>query len=236
MMKQTTNLKRIIFTPSYVVLCVMLFPVVAFAGAPLPPFNFLDQFFSDGVITLEIFSPPLSTTTIATIPFSGDTIVIRGQPDVGGVIQTEIVSMSLTGFDPALGPIVVRESTTQPSNGQVVNATFDGSGNFLSGDSFFDVFVEIDLPAIGQTAFNQNPVPLEALSIAQLPPLCFTFHPPVSYVPVEIFTLSSSVLSNTCLRRRRVLSGNPTMLTPVRNASCSSDFLVQTTRPFTLRG
>ena len=60
-----------------------------------------------------------------------------------GSWDTEIVSMSLSGDVPGLGPIVVRESPSLSSLGQH-SLTDNNDGTFLV-DSFFDVFTEISV-------------------------------------------------------------------------------------------
>ncbi len=96
-------------------------------------------------------------------------------------IDTEIVSMTLTGTDPTLGPITMVESPTLLSLG-AVTGTPDGtedpvgspcddpSGGCFPAFSFFDVFVEIDVPNFAITLFNKDPVRMETF-INGLPPI-----------------------------------------------------------------
>lgn len=90
-------------------------------------------------------------------------------------VPTEMVQLSLSGLSPALGPVGIGLSTSLPSLGQMeeaVNNTagvldvppFTGSGTV---DSFFDVYVEIDVG--GQKQYTQNPMRLRS-RITHKPP------------------------------------------------------------------
>ena len=100
----------------------------------------------------------------------------------------------LSGVDITLeksdvGPMHVRVGagntvpvTTGPSLGRIENVVQDPldpgfpSGaplSFFSGDSFFDIFFEIDVAGI--TLFNANPARLEANDISSLPPIGATY-------------------------------------------------------------
>ncbi|HEY3175972.1 MAG TPA: hypothetical protein VGK94_09480 [Candidatus Polarisedimenticolia bacterium] len=102
--------------------------------------------------------------TDADCPQAGDSCV--------GQISTELAEMTLTGNHPTMGPLRVRESPTLPSMG---NSRSQQSSQTYRADSFFDVFVEVDLPAFGMTLHNQDPVPLMAVDsnapgITNIPP------------------------------------------------------------------
>lgn len=105
-------------------------------------------------------------------------------------VPIEIVSMSLTGFDPGLGPVVVslRPATAHPLQKSVGDA--EEVANTTPGvlntplTSFFDVFVQVDLPLLGQQFHNDIPVRLTA-SLAGIPPIegeCFLQTLPISVV------------------------------------------------------
>lgn len=87
-------------------------------------------------------------------------------PPVGATwsIPIELVQMNLTSMGPIAFPqgsteVVVRESPTRRSEGGIVNLVNNGDGT-IKLDSFFDIFVEIDLPqaggGLGMTLFNDE--------------------------------------------------------------------------------
>ena len=102
-------------------------------------------------------------------PFSGevsvDRLPIDGEP--GQLFQTEIVSMSLQGEHPTLGPVILTQNVTTPSLGLISEQT---PGVDFPVDSFFDVFFEIEIPSLGATATvgNDAAVHVSAL-LDQLP-------------------------------------------------------------------
>ncbi len=100
------------------------------------------------------------------ISAEGPFVVERGEPRPDGgvnVIDVEIVQMELVGSSP-LGPVVIRESPLRQSRGQIRALSPESD---FPADSFFDVFVEIDLGE--QTVFNDEPIRLQAV-ITEIPP------------------------------------------------------------------
>ncbi len=98
-----------------------------------------------------------------TVELQGHTTVQRGPADATGTIQTEIVSMTLTGATP-FGTIELRESPNveTPSRGVSTDCRKGNNGELVL-DSFFDVFVEITLPNPenpSETLVLINPVPV----------------------------------------------------------------------------
>lgn len=106
-------------------------------------------------------NPPINMTAI-----SGTRVVVRRTPGPpylpGQIIETELLQMSLIGTDPFAGQVILRESPSRPSMGRVQVINTNASGNLTLGDSFFDVFFEIDMPMIGRSAFNPNPTRMQA--------------------------------------------------------------------------
>jgi hypothetical protein len=120
-------------------------------------------------ITCSSPEPPIS---LSEFP-GGKTIVRRSHPgpySPGEIIDIELVQLNLTSIHPTLGTVNFTESPTLSSMGRITVNTVDGSGNLTSGDSFFDVFFEVDLPSLGRAMRNQNPVHMEA-TLTELPPL-----------------------------------------------------------------
>lgn len=150
---------------------------------------------------IEIFDPffPGGLTESLTLT-SGPFNIIRQQQQGTGdgaptsFIDTEIQSLSLVGNSPSLGPMTVRIGAGNgvlqgQTLGRVENVVSNppgvpvlvGPDDFVSGDSFFDVFFEIDVA--GQTFYNRTPHRLEA-AITELPPNGSTHFPPAL---VDIF-------------------------------------------------
>ncbi|MCP4251693.1 MAG: hypothetical protein GY778_32050, partial [bacterium] len=136
-------------------------------------------FATSAQITIQMFNPPLPfPITVNLDSFAPDnTVVVLGDEpyNTGAPIEREMISMEMTGFDPQLNTTVqLHESPDLPSHGVVDNVVAGPGGEFLSGDSFFGVFVFLEFPDLpvpgGLTAFNPVPVLVEAIGINQLPP------------------------------------------------------------------
>ncbi len=112
--------------------------------------------------------PPIGLTQMLT-----DRMVVRRSPAPpyipGQIIDVEMIQLNLQGSHPIVGPVIFRESPLRPSMGRVQVINTDASGDLTLGDSFFDVFFEVDLPMIGRSMFNQNPTRMQA-TIDALPP------------------------------------------------------------------
>ncbi len=108
----------------------------------------------------------------------------------GETIHTEMVQMELSADGGALGPITLRERDDVTSPGEVQNVVVDdATGGFVSGDSFFDVFIEVELTETGTTLnTGDTPFRLDAGTITELPPLSSDYFPPPSSAPVPLFT------------------------------------------------
>ncbi len=77
-------------------------------------------------------------------------------------IEIELVSMELHSMmdvqfpqNPTPVPVAIRESPSRPSLGRISNLQNIGGG-MVQLDSFFDIFVEVDLP--GMTLHNEQPM------------------------------------------------------------------------------
>jgi len=112
--------------------------------------------------------PPIALTQMPS-----DRMVVRRSPGPpyipGQIIDVELIQLNLQGSTPTLGPVIFRESPSRPSMGSVQVINTDAAGNLTLGDSFFDVFFEVDLPMIGRSMFNPNPTRMQA-TIDALPP------------------------------------------------------------------
>ncbi len=126
-------------------------------------------------------APPLSFTHVA----GSATVVWRtpGPPYIPGqIIETELIEMTLQGTHPSLGQMRLRESPGMPSRGFINVINTDPGGNLTLGDSFFDIFVEVDLPALGGTAFNPQPIRMHS-TLTELEPLPGTAYQMVPQPP-----------------------------------------------------
>jgi hypothetical protein len=118
-----------------------------------------------------------------TLTVTGPTVVSRQDPYNPGdghiKIDTEIVSMSLTGTSSLVGPITIVESPTLHSTGYIrqINAGVD-----FPAYSYFDVYIEIQT-TMG-VFHNDDPVPMEA-TIYSIPPWGSTYTSPLENIPLK---------------------------------------------------
>ena len=164
-----------------VVTVIAITPLSLPAAATYPPAG-LDEFPSAAGLEadLSVIGGPVVSATV-----KGPTRIRRGDPmqqsDGRNVIDTEIVSLDLTGGTTSF-PITVRESSTRESSGIIRQQT---PGVDFPADSFFDIFVEIDTP-LG-VVHNKQPVRLGAV-INAIPPLQAQYIPEETFVGVDLFT------------------------------------------------
>jgi hypothetical protein len=108
---------------------------------------------------------------LQTVQLSGPALIVRSDPVQDGdvfVVTTEIREMELTG-DSSLGPLVVRESSSRESKGEVRQKK---AGQDFPAESFFDVFVDVTLPNLDGTVLvlhNEEPLRMES-ELSALPP------------------------------------------------------------------
>ncbi|MBI3960360.1 MAG: hypothetical protein HY328_16220 [Chloroflexi bacterium] len=126
---------------------------------------------------------------IERLLLNGPTTIQRGEPhfppsSTTKTIDTEILSMDLTGQSPKLGPIRLRESPTRASTGTVSQQT---PGADFPANSFFDVFVEIDT-SLG-TLHNEQPIRMQcsSLGLRGIPPLFDIFLMPPQMGPIQLY-------------------------------------------------
>jgi hypothetical protein len=127
----------------------------------------------------DAMDPTTATIEIEIIGMFTETLEVKGPTTVGRsspydpgdgrwIINTEIVSMSLTGTSSHIGPITIIESPSKASNGAIQQLS---PGEDFPADSFFDVFVEIQtmLPPPLSTLHNDDLV-LMSTTIYGIPP------------------------------------------------------------------
>jgi hypothetical protein len=130
-----------------------------------------DAFPSTAMLVMEDLTQATTPRGIVRLSSAGmpDTLVSR-QQQVGPTIQTEILSLELTGSHPLMGPISVHLNPLMSSMGQIQNVDMDpATCAFMSGDSFFDVFFDVELPALGETWTTNSPIHLTR-QIHSIPP------------------------------------------------------------------
>jgi len=137
-------------------------PTVGVAQTGYPAAGF-DSFPSTAEITVDI--PGLGTDTIV---LEGPTTVHRGDPvlpPLGGTqtIDTEILSMNLTGTSPVFGPVGVFENPNEASRGQIIQQP----GQDFPAESFFDVFVILQTQS--GALHNETPIRMQS-RIYSIPP------------------------------------------------------------------
>ena len=150
---------------------------------------------STALFTIHINDPYFSGGLTETISLSSGPFSILRQQQQGlgngtpsSFIDTELRGLTLTGNSATFGPLTVRvgsDNSVQQgaSLGQLQNVltttpgspTLVGPEDFVSGDSFFDVFFEIDVA--GLTFYNRVPHVLVAPGITSLPPVGSTHFP-----------------------------------------------------------
>ncbi|UCB51528.1 MAG: FG-GAP repeat protein, partial [Candidatus Zixiibacteriota bacterium] len=159
---------------------------------PEPP---VDSFPSVGLTTVTVVPSDSNCLDYGrTVELSSEgmelTKIRRFAPDsftTGGEVHTEIVQMELSGYDSVLGNILIRERRDKMSLGRIHDIIADGSGDLVSAESFFDVYVEVELPDLG-TTLNTGDVrmQLDAGTILSFPPLGsdYGLHPESPSIPL----------------------------------------------------
>jgi hypothetical protein len=141
---------------------------------PVPPIPAgTDRFPSGGRITFVPLQGDPETIQLSSEGLP-DAIVERG-PQTGNMINAEILSLELQGMSQQFGQVIVRIGSQHgllPSTGRVMNIQQNPDGTFRSGDSFFDVFFEVEFrPPLGGALRARNTIPLRlSAQIFSLPP------------------------------------------------------------------
>jgi len=103
-------------------------------------------------------------------------------------VDVEIVSMTLTGNAPGVGPVTLTAGDGV-ANGLNDGPLFSGGtvieapGDPALADSFFDIFFQVAIPAYPLTIFNKLPLQVSA-QIDRIPPVGFAY---VSVGPVNLY-------------------------------------------------
>ncbi|MED5263240.1 MAG: DUF6073 family protein [Myxococcota bacterium] len=154
--------------------------VCATATAQSFPPAGLDSFPSS--MELELDFPEFGKQVIQ---LEGPVTILRGAPRKDGdidVIDTEIVAMDLRG-EFLGGAVVVRVNPETSSVGEVRAQTADAA---FPADSFFDVFIEIELIQLETTLINLDPVTVQVFDLMKLPPLFDTYTHPIGGIQLVV--------------------------------------------------
>ena len=152
-----------------------------------------EDFDSGAQVNLD-FSP-IGGTVPEVVTLNGPTRIARGPVGDGDGdgrdgVDTEIVGMSLTGTT-SVGPATVMQSPTRPSDGAFEEQNNAATGTIdFPADSFFDVFVEVDLSQMNMVLHNTQPIRMECI-IFQIPPEFCLYQPPVDD-PIELYNEQDS--------------------------------------------
>ena len=121
------------------------------------------------------------------------TVVNRSDPESSGVfrlVQTEIVEMELWATGPIGHPAIIHLDPNESSLGSVLGLP-SAAGDYPA-DSFFDVFVTIDLPDSGVVGLRAaDRIPLSAIGVDALPPLGSTFATPEAWDGVDLLDVEN---------------------------------------------
>jgi len=109
----------------------------------------------------------------------------------GDTIAIELTWLELSGFQPRVGAVTVRGSTTRPSLGLIRDVALAPSCELAGGHAFLDLFVEIELPELGETWIHQDPIRIEGAWDA-LPPRDARFESP-TITPVDLIDRESAI-------------------------------------------
>ena len=143
---------------------------------------------STAVFTIHLDNSIVSGGFTQTIDLSSGAFSIVRQQQTGTTINTEIMGLTFHGTSDA-GAVTVRvgsdNGVANATLGQITNvvtatpgSTLVGPSDFVSGDSSFNVYFEVDVAGI--TLYNKDPHVLVALGITHLPPVGSTHFPPAT--------------------------------------------------------
>jgi uncharacterized protein (TIGR03437 family) len=132
----------------------------------------------------------------------------------GQDVITELVQLDLAGSDARAGEVILRERSDRYSFGKIDQVRADANGNLASGHSFFDVFVELELPSRGlKLDTGAQPLRFDAGTIRALPPIGGNYESQSAGRSVPLFVKGTSRLAGWLCRAH---------FTPTRNATATA--------------
>jgi hypothetical protein len=169
------------------------------AGSPPPGYNpvaftFTSPMLSDPLTKIGLSASliPGSAADIAGVPVGSAGTMVKdgdltppagfGEPGGGSEVHTQIVNLNLTGSG-----LAVRAGSSAPDRPNSVGEVEATGATDFPAQSFFDVFVDVDIPGLGTVA-NPNNKPLQVMSTLTdppgLPPKVVYIHGNTTAVPV----------------------------------------------------
>jgi hypothetical protein len=101
---------------------------------------------------------------------------------------TELLSLELVGFAPGLGQVKLAERKNAMSLGKLDHVQAGPNGNLIAGQSFFDVFWQVELPDLGLVLdTGKQPMRLDAGNVTTFPPLGQRYRPPLGTQSLKLY-------------------------------------------------
>jgi hypothetical protein len=156
-----------------------------------------------------------------TVHLTGPVKVQRGEPyrdpnnENRCTVDTEMVSMELTGVDPDIGPIRLTLNPRHPTRGRIVQKNL--TGTCFPADSFFDVFLRAELLNMGMTLVNCQPAHMSQV-ITKIPPFDEIYNMDLGTVQLYQETATADVCDNPSAQVRATIVA--AQHTPVPPCDC----------------
>ncbi len=115
----------------------------------------------------------------------------------GQSVATILDSMTLGGFDPDIGQVILRLNPAHMSWGMLRHVQAPG-GVLVQAESFFDVFVNVDLPNLGMTLHSRGPVRMQLPNLLQVPPIGQSYLMDLSQGPVALLDPNENLFGWLC--------------------------------------
>jgi hypothetical protein len=117
-----------------------------------------------------------------SVVLEGPTVVLRSDPTGDPcAIETEIVALDAHGHDAIFGDIHLRLHPAVSSVGRIVSL---GKGCTFPADSFFDVFVEVEVELFPSRLVNLQPVRVTNDNLKVIPPFFDSYVHPLPAIPL----------------------------------------------------
>jgi len=165
-----------------------------------PPAGIDYMEYTTATIELQIYGSPGFTETLTA---TGPTTVNRSDPTVPEdnrtEIDTEIISMTLTGNSPNIGPITIIQSPSKASTGKIKQQS---PGQDFPADSYFDVYIEIKTKLLYPLGTLHNDVPKHMSAVIySIPPSGSTYE---NLTTIYLFDESDSLVGAMLATRHHV--------------------------------
>jgi hypothetical protein len=158
-----------------------------------------DCFESEGNATITLETDDIDCFNGVVIPLSSiltpstNVMIEPGPYAVGDTIQTEIVQLEQSGFYTDFGLVIIRERTRKASTGYIEVTAVNAASDFTGGESFFDIYIEIELPDMGMLLNTDDSALHMQATINQLPPESSTYLPLPDQAPLRLVDAFTSI-------------------------------------------